>query len=271
MIFGTAGNGSTPLRFDRREQKFVVSADGVERMLPEVESRLIVDPHADEQGGYFVSSLYFDNEDRDVYWERARGVTPRHKLRVRVYAPDGPRATFLEIKTRLRRRVVKRRMSTTVQEALAICSGQAPDRHLEPAEALLVSDVHSMVAARDLAPMCLIRYYRRAWLGPDALRVTVDSELSFRTRGLEDFAAPEWDGELLPPDKRVLEVKYPDAIPYWLATLVARHGGAMRRFSKYCHAAELSGLARLPDPTTSEAATYFRSGRSDAWKPSTAS
>jgi hypothetical protein len=271
--FGPSAPRSAPLRFDRREQKFVVDADAVERMLPEIRARLTTDPHGDEDGRYRIITLYFDNAERDVYWERERGVTPRHKLRIRLYAADDASSgvSFLEVKTRLRKRVVKRRMAADVKGALGLCAGDWPERHMEPAALLLLEDVQAMVRSRDLAPACLIGYVRQAWVGPEDLRVTFDSDLVYRARDVEDFADQSADGVLLPESRLVMEVKYPETMPYWLAALLARHGGVMRRFSKYCHAAELSGLVHLPDATRAEAASYFSTARPDAWKPSTAS
>jgi hypothetical protein len=227
----------------RLEFKFLVDAAMCAAVLPEVATRLAPDPHADDDASYFLSTLYFDTPWMDVYWERARGLTPRHKLRLRLYGdPAAPSAAFVEIKTRLKRRVLKRRLLLDVEKGLALCAGREPTDELSAAGRSVADDVLSLVTLREVGPACLIQYRRRAFVGPDHLRVTFDSDLTYRADHPADFAAGAAGNPLLGPEAVVLEIKVADAVPPWLAMLVARHGGVLRRFSKYCQAVEVAGL-----------------------------
>ena len=249
-------NGGAPIPADRREFKFLVDVEVRDRMLPDIATRLLVDPHSDEDGAYHVATVYYDSAERDVYWERSRHVIPRHKLRLRRYG-DGlltDAACFVEIKTRLRRRVVKRRLPVSVEEGLALCSGVALPGSFQPADKSVIDDVLGLVSLRDLQPACLVRYRRQAFVGAENLRLTFDSGLTYRIQRPTVLSDTTAEGALLPAEQVVMEIKVADAVPTWLATLVARHGGVLRRFSKYCQAVEVAGLLDQPLPH-SEAVT----------------
>lgn len=237
-------NGRTSAPADRLEFKFVVDTEVRDQMLPEVVTRLLADPHSDTAGGYHVATVYYDSADRDVYWERSRKVTPRHKLRLRRYGDGGhtEAASFVEIKTRLRRRVVKRRLPVTVEQGLALCSGIALPGSFQPSEQAVIDDVLGLVSLRDLQPACLIRYRRQAFVGDLGLRLTFDSQLTYRVENPTSFNDTSFERALLTDEQVVMEIKVADSAPSWLANLVARHGGVLQRFSKYCRAVEVGGL-----------------------------
>ncbi len=93
-------------------------------------------PHLrpDENAGtgaqYPVVSLYYDNGERDCYWEKARGLPSRRKLRVRVYgSKDGavPATAFIEVKHKCDGRGVKRRVKLPLEHALRAGDGLWPE------------------------------------------------------------------------------------------------------------------------------------------------
>ncbi|MFQ5459576.1 MAG: VTC domain-containing protein [Anaerolineae bacterium] len=231
-------------RFDRREFKFVVDRDTAQGVLAVVRCRLNPDRHGDARGGYRIATVYYDNDDWDCYWDRARGLKPRQKLRLRHYGAEVPESgpCFVEIKARLRRRVVKRRLRASPKEARALCAGRRWWRAADPLDELLAKDVERMVAQRRLAPACLLRYRREAYADEASdLRVTVDTGLTYRLEAPDHIEDGRFDGEVLPESQAVLEVKVRDVVPQWLAEALAAGGATMRSFSKYAEAVEASG------------------------------
>ena len=70
-------------RLDRFEMKFVIDRDVRDRLLPHLMPHLRADENAGEGAFYPIVSLYYDNLERDCYWEKSRREG-RRKLRVRV-------------------------------------------------------------------------------------------------------------------------------------------------------------------------------------------
>jgi hypothetical protein len=131
--------------------------------------------------------------------------------------------------------------------AYALLSGRAEtssgDLELrDPRDGRVAAEVELLSRALGLKPTCVISYIRKAFVGgpyEPGLRVTFDEALTSASprEGLALGGARHF---FLPPDLLILEVKANEAIPLWVSGLLARHGCALRRFSKYC-----SGLARL--------------------------
>jgi hypothetical protein len=260
-------------RFDRLELKFAIGVDALAGLYRRLSSQLDRDRFSDAEGGYIVDSVYYDSPGYDAYFERARGITPRHKVRLRVYGFGTPdEAAFVEIKTKLRRRVVKRRLLLPFDEAISLCHGNDTKKAVLPAERLLVDDVRRMVSSRAMAPVMHIRYRRSALLGTGSesgLRVTADTAIGYRTDLVENLGAAAMEGEVINPAQALLEVKVNDVVPFWLAREVTSSGAQIRPFSKYCRALETSGLIEA----RTEAPEYHRPspGGQMLWNPSSSS
>ena len=83
----------------RYELKFLLSnyaADLIEKRLATV---MDADRHADGRGGYFIRSLYFDDQHWTAYRDKLSGVEKRAKYRIRFYNHDD---SFLSFEKRRR-------------------------------------------------------------------------------------------------------------------------------------------------------------------------
>ncbi|MFN8422681.1 MAG: VTC domain-containing protein [Anaerolineae bacterium] len=177
------------------------------------------------------------------------GPGPRDRLapqaRVRIYGGASTRAAptcFVEIKHEYGGRTAKRRVALPVDEALAVVAGARPTTRLTALEALVALEAQAMVRDGHLAPRCVMRYDRQAYLGdaesPD-LRITFDSAVRARARDLTP--APDdddFDVALLPDGAATLEIKVDQVVPWWLAKAVADVGPVGAAISKYSLAAE---------------------------------
>ena len=71
-------------RLDRFEMKFVITRAQRDALMPKLLPHLRADANAGDNAFYPIISLYYDNVDRDCYWEKIRGLKSRRKMRVRV-------------------------------------------------------------------------------------------------------------------------------------------------------------------------------------------
>lgn len=228
---------------DRFELKFVITRGQRDTLIPHLRPHLRADENAGDHGFYPIISLYYDNADRDCYWEKVRGQGSRRKMRVRVYgSSDGQVAptAFVEVKHKCDSRVVKRRVQMPVGAALAVCAGEPAGRPLSLAEQRVVEEVQGLALRRGFRPVCCMRYDRQAFADANPasdLRITFDAGIGYRLHEL----APVPDDRnfshyLLRDGAAVMEVKGTGAVPYWLARMLGETGCRLASFSKYCHA-----------------------------------
>jgi VTC domain len=233
------------VRIDRFEMKFVITREQRAAIMPRLMERMRADENAMEGAYYPIVSVYYDNEDRDCFWEKERKIPSRRKMRVRIYgSSEGkiPPTVFVEIKHKCDGRGVKRRLKVPLEEAYWIAAGNAPRIPLKPLEMRLVYEIHYLVKERNFKPCIAMRYDREAFADKDPesdLRVTFDTGIAYR---FHDFEAKPDDRNftdcLLPPGFSVMEVKVTGSVPYWMAQLVGETGCILQGHSKYNNALE---------------------------------
>ena len=235
-------------RLDRIEMKFVVTAAQRAALMARLEAELRPDENGGGSAAYPVVSLYYDNAERDCYWERARGLGNRRKMRVRVYgSADGRVApsAFIEVKHKCDGRGVKRRVRLSPEDALRVGSGLSPENaDLREMDRRLIAEVHDLVERRGFRPVMVMRYDRCAYAATDPasdLRVTYDMGIFCRMEDLTPVPDDRRFGprhEMHRDEMAVMEVKITGCIPYWLGRVIAGEGCKLQSHSKYSNALE---------------------------------
>lgn len=228
--------------------KFVINAAQRADLMNELGPHLRADANADDSAYYPIVSLYYDNADRDCYWEKVQGLKSRRKFRVRVYGSlDGklPPTVFIEVKHKYMGRGVKRRVNMPLEEALRVGEGKWPNVALNELDKRTCHEIiDDLVMRRGFRPVMVMRYDRRAYAAIDPasdLRITYDTGIAYRMDHLNpvpDDRGFKPENYMYPDDVSVLEVKITGTIPYWLSVLIAQKGCQMRSHSKYCNALE---------------------------------
>jgi hypothetical protein len=235
---------------DRFEMKFVITDEQRKLLMSHLDAHLSADANADDTAYYPIVSLYYDNDERECYWEKIRGFANRRKFRVRVYGSlDGklPPTVFIEVKHKQDGRGVKRRVKMSLEDAMRVGEGKWPATKLSPVDETTVREiVNNLILYRGFKPTMVMRYDRRAYAGNDKnsdLRVTYDTGIAYRLNNLnpvpddQDFLPQNY---MYPSDISVLEVKLSGTIPYWLSQLIPACGCKLQSHSKYCKALERS-------------------------------
>jgi SPX domain protein involved in polyphosphate accumulation len=232
-------------RLDRFEMKFVITREQRDALMPSLLPHLRADANAGDNAFYPIISLYYDNPDRDCYWEKIRGQKSRRKLRVRVYGSlDGkvPPTSFIEIKHKCDSRVVKRRAQMPLEAALTVGEGKNVDVPLNFASEKVIIEAHKMVHERGFRPFCCMRYDRQAFadVNPASdLRITFDTGIGFRMDDLTPVPDDRnFSHYLLRQGESVMELKVTGSVPYWLPRMLGDVGCILTSHSKYCNALE---------------------------------
>ena len=203
----------------RHEYKYLISRADAELLklrLPHIMER---DPNAGENGQYTIRSLYFDDVDAAAYYEKVDGLDNRAKYRIRFYNYDGSNIK-LEKKEKLGNLTRKTAQTITKKDARALeyaISEGCPDTPEG-----LTEELRLAILSRGLRPKGLVDSDRTPFLcHAGNTRITIDENLRTRPYIAHLFASPRAMTPGLQPDEVILEVKFDDFLPGYLADALA--------------------------------------------------
>ena len=191
------------------------------------------DPHADRDGQYLITSLYFDNCFDKALREKKDGLNQREKFRLRYYG-QAPQTVFLEKKQKHAGLCLKSSAPMTLAECQRLLTGERDWMLTETARPLLAELAFKM-QTQLLRPRTVVRYGRVPFIyTPGNVRVTFDCALCTGLSAdafLDDAAlalcsSPQQGGI-------ILEVKYDEFLPDMIRTAVQPYCSRLQAFSKY--------------------------------------
>ncbi len=212
--------------FKRREKKFLLDASQYDLLWSRINSRLL----ADVYGRTIVMSIYFDNDNYELFSKSADKPNYKEKFRLRCYGiPTDDSTVFAEIKKKYDGIVYKRRIEGRYQDILDMMSGRCELPH----DVQIQKEILWMKRRYSLEPKAFIGYDRDAYTCPSdpGLRVTFDSNIRYRLNDL-DLRSGDYGDLLIDKDFRLMEVKAPGNLPLWFSEALTACGIHSGSFSK---------------------------------------
>lgn len=217
----------------RHELKFFVSETELEIIKYRLKLLMRQDVHQ-KKGSYIVRSLYFDDFYNSCMQENEDGTDNRKKYRIRVYDGD---LGVIKLEKKMKCRSMTRKVSQRIsrEDCLSYMSGRPPGLSAESSE--LEKEIYGEMRTRGMHPVCIVEYERTAFVEPKGnVRITFDKNISGNEKinGFLDKKVQEIP--LLPKGSHILEVKYDEMLPDYIAW--ALEIGTLQRtsFSKYFYA-----------------------------------
>ena len=215
----------------RHELKYFVNIHHASRLMDKLERVLMRDPNGDRFNEYMVRSLYFDDAFNSAYHDKIDGVMHRDKYRIRIYRLKDDQIC-LERKRKLGDKIEKTSVHITRRLADQLIAGNPTG--LEQLEHPLMHDLFIQMRLNQLAPKVMVDYERSAYLHPaEHVRITFDKRVRTGLSGLDLFDAHLPTLCVLPPEQMVLEVKYDDYLPSYIAALLGTIPAERSAISKY--------------------------------------
>lgn len=213
----------------RHELKFIVT----DRELEILKYRLkaIMKPDRHQNGDrYTIRSLYFDDYDDNCMRENEDGVDQRKKYRLRIY--NGSEEVIkLEKKCKERGMTRKTAVSISKEDCESYMKGK------EIPLKMLVSDLEREFwmerKIKGMHPVCIVEYERTAFVEKIGnVRVTFDRNISGSER-VGDFLKSPSLMPVMPKGQHILEVKYDELLPEYIANCMELGRLQRTSFSKY--------------------------------------
>lgn len=248
----------TPSTLQRREYKYLVTEDTVERIRRYIAGFCVVDSYAADAGGrYLTDTLYLDTPRLDSYFATMEDASDRYKLRIRTYPSAGRGGpVFFEVKRRVSESIIKTRGSF-FGDWRAVLDGDADAlARISPRHRPAIDNFICRYRSLPYQPCALVRYEREPYfsLVDDYARVTFDRSLAFQAAH-EMSVLPSHDHWTYVDDAAsqrstyaahsvvLLELKFTSVVPSWMRRMV--HSLDLQRlaFCKYTRAVDAMRLA----------------------------
>lgn len=214
----------------RVENKYLVSDQELELIRQRIQPIVPVDPH--QTGDFYeIRSIYFDNLWDQCMLENDAGVDLRKKYRIRTYGPSSP-SIHLEIKEKERGYTKKTACDISKYEVNQILKDSLPFTFdgRSPFNLLKLQ-----MRCSGMTPKAVIYYERSAFVYPAGnVRITFDRNI-MASRYCRDFFCENMTGlvPVLPTGMHILEVKYDEFLPDFIADQLEIHTLQQTAFSKY--------------------------------------
>lgn len=183
-----------------------------------------------DEEGYGVVSLYFDDAYDTHLRDTVDGNSIREKYRIRIYN-NSLDMIKLEVKSKCYNRVTKKsRIITPLQMRLLLSGEQIPDTgSLEDPATLF----NIAIEERKLCPKVIVAYERKAYVH-DAGNVRITFDRNVRSSSdIEAFGTPDIVFDMPGEQNSVLEIKYDEFLPGFVAGLLELGNMQQASFSKY--------------------------------------
>ena len=187
------------------------------------------DPHTDENGQYYIESLYFDDLEDSALLANYSGVSQRKKFRIRRYNGNN---TTLHLEKKIKDGGLGTKLSCpmTEQEMQKILDGDLA--WMKSCGRPLMEELYVRMTIERLRPKVLVTYHREPFIyKPGNVRVTFDYDIRSgicSTAFLDDVV-------LVPtnPGLVLMEVKFDEFLPDIIRDIIQEPTTRVRAFSKY--------------------------------------
>ena len=212
--------------FKRFELKYLITKEQRDEIIWAMEPYMTADRFFHSS----IRNIYYDTPNYRLIRQSLEKPVYKEKLRLRSYGRAAERdQVFLELKKKYEDVVYKRRLELPQVQAEYAILGR---------EALPDSQIGKEISAalqyyQELMPRVFLSYERDAYHAFDSeFRLTLDDRIRYRTWELTLDSEP-WGEDLLEQDKVLMELKIPDSMPLWMASLLSRLEIRKTSFSKY--------------------------------------
>lgn len=213
----------------RYENKYVLTTAGYRMLRTRLRALMEGDANVNEQGEYFIRSLYFDDAFQTGLTDKREGALLREKFRIRFYNMDD---SFIRLESKQKHDYLTKKESAVLTRAMVedILAGKLWD--LYDTDQPLLRSFYLKSRTRRLRPAVIVDYTREAYTFED-VRITFDKDIRTANYDTDLFDPDLLTVPVLPGDRMILEVKFDDALPTAISRLLAPVPAVRTAFSKY--------------------------------------
>lgn len=215
----------------RNEWKYICTEIDLEILRRRIAPLMPLDRNQKGMASYNIRSLYFDDEENSCFYANSEGLDYRKKFRIRIYNKSAKRIR-LEIKYKVHGMTKKESCSLTEDQCRSLMAGELLP--VDPSDPKPLRDLCLAMRTKRMKPVEIVEYERTAYVYPVGnVRVTFDRNIS-GSKYVEKFLDEELPLlPVMPAGQHILEVKYDEVLPPFLASAIDTGRLEQTAFSKY--------------------------------------
>lgn len=214
--------------FKRYELKYLLTPSQKEKILEGISPYMRLDRY----GRTTIRNVYYDTDSYRLIRRSIEKPAYKEKLRIRSYSlAESDSEVFVELKKKYDHVVYKRRIA--LPEAVA--TGWLCNLIPTPCDTQITREIDYFKSLYEgLHPTMFLSYEREALydINGGEFRVTFDDNILCRSTDLSLCKEP-YGHPILPPDRVLMEIKCPGAIPLWMVKILSDEHIYKTSFSKY--------------------------------------
>ncbi|MGN0382993.1 MAG: polyphosphate polymerase domain-containing protein [Eubacterium sp.] len=227
---------ATSYIFKRIEKKYLLNQERYDLLMQTINENMTLD----EYGLTRVCNIYCDTDDFELIRRSIDKPVYKEKLRLRTYGipQGGEDRCFLELKKKYKGIVYKRRIKTTLANAMEYLNsgikivpknGKNIERDLQ-----ILKEIDEFIQYHNTSPKVYISYDRMAYYGNEDVNFRVTFDMNIRSRFTDlDLRHGDYGDALIDKPYYLMEVKTAGGIPLWMAHKLSELKIYPQSFSKY--------------------------------------
>lgn len=223
--------------FNRYEQKYLISNKQKDELISVLRKYMIFDQYSVDGTAYHVNNVYYDTSDNQIIRHSISKPIYKEKLRLRYYQYPLSNETivYLEIKKKYSKRVNKRRLALTFEDARSYLDHGIAPTLTTYIDQQVFKEIDYFMKSNAVKPNTYIGYHRIAMVSPVSdLRVTFDNLIVFDQARLDYEVIP--NPLLIDDNHYLVELKSETNLPLWLVSELSKLEAYSISFSKYGNA-----------------------------------
>ncbi len=222
----------------RKELKFICNEMDFANIQNRIKAVMKLDANSNGKA-YNIRSIYFDDKNNTCFHENESGVDKRQKFRIRIYQKSDV-LIHAEIKSKYRDTSTKRSVAIShAQLDRILKQGKVPD---ELSDNEVMNQYRVAMEVKGLRPVSIVEYERTAFVYPIGnVRVTFDRNIGASNQFDRFFMESLYSAPVLPTGKHILEVKYDEFLPDYIAQLLEIGTLSRTSYSKYYYSRLITG------------------------------
>jgi len=214
----------------RNEIKFFINSYQKRNMANKLRTICQRDSFSDADGGYLVSSLYFDDYVQSALYDKLNGFNDRKKFRLRIY---NHQADVIKLERKIKKGIVieKSNVTLSMDEYQSLINGDI--YFLKGKDDRVAKDFYLCYQTKRLRPRVVVEYRREAFIFHYGdVRITYDS---FLKAGVfkNDLFSNGYLVAAIPNEQIILEVKYSGYFPDVIRNLIQTNNLQWQSSSKF--------------------------------------
>lgn len=218
----------------RHELKYICNEMELAVITERLSPIIRLDKNVAEEGFYNIRSLYFDDYYNTCFAENEAGTDPREKFRIRIYNASADNIK-LELKKKERGKTFKESCPITKEQCELLMRGIPCNAEMaKGSKQAVLNKLLLLMKTRLMKPVVIVDYDRVPYVYKDGnVRITLDRNISSGSNIHMFLERDIAKRPIMPAGQHVLEVKYDEFLPDFIAQNLEIGSLRQTAFSKF--------------------------------------